>query len=374
MLKEGYVRIPSGCAISGVIDRTGRLFSGQSITDSIATMHDRSNGLGGGFAAYGIYPDFKDYFAFHMFYDDLIAKQETENILKADYIVALEEKIPTRKTAHIKNAPLIYRYFAIPKPEKLKLSELDENEFTIKFVFNINSNIPGAYVFSSGKNMGVFKAVGYPEDVANFYKLESYKGYMWLAHGRFPTNTPGWWGGAHPFNLLNISVVHNGELSSYDTNRKYLEEFGYICTLQTDTEVAAYIFDLLLRKHGLPIELACKVVASPLWKQVERMSPKEKFLYTNLKVIYGRALLNGPFSMIIAYGDGFIAINDRIKLRPLTAAKKGDMIYVASEESAIRQICKNPESVWIPRGGEPVIAELIRDNEKEMYSTKEVTA
>jgi hypothetical protein len=25
--------------------------------------------------------------------------------------------------------------------------------------------------FSSGKNMGVFKAVGYPEDVADFYKL-----------------------------------------------------------------------------------------------------------------------------------------------------------------------------------------------------------
>lgn len=376
MLKEGHIRIPSGCAISGMIDQSGAVFSGQSIADSIATMHDRSNGLGGGFAAYGIYPGFKEHFAFHMFYDDLKAKQEAEDLLKANYVVAFEEKIPVRKTPNIKNAPLIYRYFALPRLEKLNSSELDENEFTVKFVFDVNSNISGAYIFSSGKNMGVFKAVGYPEDVADFYKLESYSGYMWTAHGRFPTNTPGWWGGAHPFNLLNISVVHNGELSSYDTNRKYLEEFGYICTLQTDTEVAAYIFDLLLRRHNLPVELACKVVASPLWTQLERMSHSEKTLYNNLKIIYGKALLNGPFSIIVTHENGFIAINDRIKLRPLTAAKKGDMIYVASEESAIRQVCKNPESVWIPRGGEPVIAELIHvhDRTNEIYEAKEVTA
>ena len=33
-------------------------------------MHDRSNGLGGGFAGYGIYPEYKDLYAFHIFYDD----------------------------------------------------------------------------------------------------------------------------------------------------------------------------------------------------------------------------------------------------------------------------------------------------------------
>ena len=30
-------------------------------------MHDRSNGLGGGFAAYGIYPEYRDFYALHMF-------------------------------------------------------------------------------------------------------------------------------------------------------------------------------------------------------------------------------------------------------------------------------------------------------------------
>ena len=53
---EGQIRIPSGCAISAVISRDGQRMSGEKIIESMKPMHDRSNGLGGGFAAYGIYP------------------------------------------------------------------------------------------------------------------------------------------------------------------------------------------------------------------------------------------------------------------------------------------------------------------------------
>lgn len=67
MLKEGQVRIPSGCAIAAIIDRKGGKINGSEIIKSIALMHDRSNGLGGGFAAYGIYPDHADDYAFMCF-------------------------------------------------------------------------------------------------------------------------------------------------------------------------------------------------------------------------------------------------------------------------------------------------------------------
>ena len=36
--------------------KTEKLINGEAIRQSIAVMHDRSNGLGGGFAGYGIYP------------------------------------------------------------------------------------------------------------------------------------------------------------------------------------------------------------------------------------------------------------------------------------------------------------------------------
>ena len=61
--REGQIRIPSGCAIAGIFHRDGKRENGARIIDSIRTMHDRSNGLGGGFAGYGIYPEYRDYYA-----------------------------------------------------------------------------------------------------------------------------------------------------------------------------------------------------------------------------------------------------------------------------------------------------------------------
>ncbi|MBQ4179101.1 MAG: glutamine amidotransferase family protein, partial [Elusimicrobia bacterium] len=234
----------------------------------------------------------------------------------------------------------------------------DEDEFTARCVIRINKEFGGAYVFSSGKNMGAFKGVGYPEDIGNFYMLENYEGYIWTAHGRFPTNTPGWWGGAHPFTMLDWSIVHNGEISSYDANRRFVEMFGYNCSLQTDTEVITYLLDLLVRKHKLPMEKALQVLVAPFWKDIENENPKKAQELKALRTVYSSALINGPFSILIGYEDGLIALNDRIKLRSMVSATKGSKVYFASEESAIRVICPEPENIYHPKGGEPVIVKL----------------
>ena len=80
--KEGKIRIPAGCAISGIFHKDGTRENGTRIIDSIRTMHDRSNGLGGGFAGYGIYPEYADFYAFHVFYDTQNAKDECEKELE----------------------------------------------------------------------------------------------------------------------------------------------------------------------------------------------------------------------------------------------------------------------------------------------------
>ena len=82
MSREGEVRIPSGCAIAAVISREGRLMTGEKIIEAMKPMHDRSNGLGGGFAGYGIYPEYKDFYAFHMFFDDKTSKNNCEQFFK----------------------------------------------------------------------------------------------------------------------------------------------------------------------------------------------------------------------------------------------------------------------------------------------------
>jgi glutamate synthase domain-containing protein 1 len=51
-----------------------------------------------------------------------------------------------------------------------------------------------------------------------------------------------------------------------------------------------------------------------------------------------------------------MALNDRLKLRSMVVGEKGDTVYISSEEAAIRIIQPNLDTIWAPRGGQPVIA------------------
>lgn len=358
MKVEGQIRIPSGCAISAVISKDGNKMTGEKIVKSMIPMHDRSNGLGGGFAGYGIYPEYKEFYAFHIFYNNAAAKADCEAFLKESFEIVKAEVMPIRKIPEITDIPMIMRYFVAPLNSVLSRLQLGEKEYTARTVMKINTGIKGAYVFSSGKNMGTFKAVGFPEDVGRFYRLDEYEGYSWTAHGRYPTNTPGWWGGAHPFALLDYSIVHNGEISSYDANRRFIEMFGYKCTLQTDTEVITYIADYLLRRQGLTLTETASVVAAPFWSAIERKEPAEAEQLAYLRKVYANLLITGPFSIVLGFSGGLMALGDRLKLRSMVTAEKADRVYIASEEAAIRAIEPDAENIYAPDGGEPIIVKV----------------
>ena len=362
MLREGEIRIPSGCAISAVISKDGNKMTGKKIIESMIPMHDRSNGLGGGFAGYGIYPDHKDEYALHIFFNNKYRIEACEKILKDSFEIVKAEIIPTRKIPEITDEPIIMRYFVSPLNSLLRSLQLDEKEFVVRVVMKINTEVEGAYVFSSGKNMGAFKAVGFPEDVGRFYKLDEYEGYCWTAHGRYPTNTPGWWGGAHPFGLLDYTIVHNGEISSYDANRRFIEMFGYKCTLQTDTEVITYIADYLIRRQGLSLTETASVIAAPFWTTLESKPEKEREKLKYLRTMFSSLLVTGPFSIILGFDGGLMALNDRLKLRSMVVGEKDDKVFIASEEAAIRKMEINVENVYASQGGEPVIVKVKEGN------------
>ncbi|MBO4433036.1 MAG: hypothetical protein J5852_05840 [Clostridia bacterium] len=359
MKREGEVRIPSGCAIAAVISKSGERMTAEKIIEAMKPMHDRSNGLGGGFAGYGIYPEYKDLYAFHMFFDSRSTRKDCEAFLKEHFEIVKSEIIPTRKMTEITDEPIIWRYFLTPLPSVLAHLQLDEKEFVARTVTKINTEMAGAYVFSSGKNMGTFKAVGFPEDVGIYYKLDEYEGYSWTAHGRYPTNTPGWWGGAHPFTLLDFSVVHNGEISSYDANRRFIEMFGYKCNLQTDTEVITYILDYLVRVKGLTLGEAASVIAAPFWSTIENKTDKyDKQKHEYLRTLFPSLLVTGPFSIVLGFSGGLMALNDRLKLRSMVVGENGDRVYIGSEEAAIRTMEPNLDKIYAPAGGEPVIVKV----------------
>jgi glutamate synthase domain-containing protein 1 len=353
--RYGDDKVYDACGLIGILDVTGQHFSGHDIVKGIVNMTERGNGLGSGFAAYGCYPQHADCYVFHVMYTDPANRPQIEAGLKSEFIWVHDEEVPHNPTPELGNPPLIWRYF-LHIDHRLELE--DESEYIVSKVMQVNTSGLGAYIYGSGKNVGVFKGVGLPEQIAEYFGIEAYEAYLWTAHNRFPTNTPGWWGGAHPFGLLDWTVVHNGEISSYGTNRRYLEMRGYHCTMRTDTEVIAYAADFLMRRHNLPVELAAKVLAPPLWAEIERMDESEQALCRTLRQVYSSLLINGPFTIIVARQGEMIGLTDRIRLRPLTAASEGNRLYLSSEEAPIRLISPQLDRVWTPVGGEPVVGRL----------------
>ena len=363
----GDDKVFDACGLFGMMDVTGRCFSGHGVVRAINNMEERGNGLGAGFAVYGCYPDHADCYAFHVMYTQPDSRAQVETYLSENFALVYAEEVPHQNTPGLTTPPVIWRYFLRVDQQDEGGDPFDEAEYVVDKVMAVNTSGVGAYIYGSGKNTGVFKGVGHPAQIAEYFGLETYTGYLWTAHTRFPTNTPGWWGGAHPFGLLDWTVVHNGEVSSYGANRRYLEMQGYHCTMHTDTEVMAYAADFLMRRHGLPMEIAANVLAPPMWVEIDRMAPEEQALFRTLRQIYGGLLINGPFTVIIARQVEMVGLTDRIRLRPLTAAIDGDRLFLSSEEAPIRLVCPEPERVWTPVGGEPIVGRLgvsLRKEEK----------
>ncbi|MGC8000590.1 hypothetical protein, partial [Salmonella enterica] len=79
---------------------------------------------------------------------------------------------------------------------------------------------------------------------------------------------------------------------------RWLEMYGYFCLLQTDTEVISYIYDKLTRKDRLSIRDACYAMAPSLWEEIERENDGKK---RTLRQIYGPAVVNGPFGIVLTH-------------------------------------------------------------------------
>ena len=76
-------------------------------------------------------------------YESKEARTQTEAYLDTYFMSEKQERIPTENVRSIKNPPDIWRYFLVPHPVRLNMSELDEAEYTMQHVFHINGHIPG---------------------------------------------------------------------------------------------------------------------------------------------------------------------------------------------------------------------------------------
>ena len=74
--------------------------------------------------------------------------------------------------------------------------------------------------------------------------------------------------------------------------------------------------------------------------------------------MFPNLLVTGPFSIVLGFTGGLMALNDRLKLRSMVAGEKENRVFIASEEAAIQAMEPEAESIWAPPGGEPVIVRV----------------
>ena len=163
--------------------------------------------------------------------------------------------------------------------------------------------------------------------VSDQYKLSGFSGTHAIGHTRMATESdvdirsahPYW---AYPFN--DVSVVHNGQLTNYWTNRRDLERRGHRFMSDCDSElIAVYIAHRI--DEGDDLEAAMK-------RSVDE--------------------LDGVFTYLVATADSLGMAKDVMAAKPMVLYESDDLIALASEEVAIRSIFPNEIDTFDPYEGE----------------------
>ncbi len=111
-----------------------------------------------------------------------------------------------------------------------------------------------------------------------------------------------------------------------------------------------------MRRQGLSLSEAANVIAAPFWSTIEGKTDEyEKKKLQYLRTVFPSLLVTGPFSIVLGFTGGLMALNDRLKLRSMVVGEKDDRVFIASEEAAIRAMEPDARGIYAPAGGEPVV-------------------
>ena len=389
-----------GCGVLGVASSIP--IEGRHLLQPLIQMHNRGNGKGGGIAAVGLSAKqlgvsdriLKEDYIMQIAYIDPKSKVEVESqFIYPNLNVDGAEKVPVienyRTIGLEVKPPEVWRYFVRVREDKLRRFVEDngfeglepekvEDEFIYRNSFALNEKYYAAlgdkkaFVVSHGKNMIVFKIVGYAEQVLCYYKLEDLEAHIWIGHQRYPTKGKIWHpGGSHPFIGLHDALVHNGDFANYYSITEYLRQRGIFPLFLTDTEVAALYWDLLTRTYEYPMEYAIEALAPTTERDFAMLPEGKKRIYKAIQATHIHCSPDGPWFFIIARNDPYrgefqlIGITDTSMLRPqVFALQEGEakIGFIASEKQAIdamvQSLSKNDsrfypmcDLYWYARGG-----------------------
>jgi glutamate synthase domain-containing protein 1/glutamate synthase domain-containing protein 3 len=391
-----------GCGVTGFACTVP--LAGRFIYEPSVQMQNRGNGKGGGIAAVGLTPEqmgvprdvLDNYYLLQIALLDPACHPEIERqFILPNFEVALSIRQP-----HVDDyrdipglevcPPDVHRYIVRAKPEVLKafaqktgLEELPPRDLEDEFVWRNSYQLNDAYyaslgekrafVLSHGRDLLVFKLVGYAEQNVDYYQLQDFKAHAWIAHQRYPTKGRVWHpGGAHPFVGLNEALVHNGDFANYYSVCEYLRQRNIRQQFLTDTEVSVQLFDLWDRVYKYPLEYIIEALAPTTELDFDQLPPEKQIIYRQIQATHIHASPDGPWFFIIARSQPdqrrvqLLGITDTAMLRPQVFAlsDSGDVQIglICSEKQAIDatlrslakedfRFCPVADKYWNARGG-----------------------
>ncbi|MCP4188724.1 MAG: glutamine amidotransferase [Gammaproteobacteria bacterium] len=213
----------------------------------------------------------------------------------------------------------------------------DATEYAFRYHFKFDGDmtrlidyiedIDGVEILSVGKALELIKDLGDAAVVSDQYGLKGFQGTHAIGHTRMATESdvdirsahPYW---AYPFN--DVSVVHNGQLTNYWTNRRDLERRGHRFMSNCDSElIAVYIADRI--DQGDELEDA-------MTRSIDK--------------------LDGVFTYLVATGTQLGMAKDVMGAKPMVLYESDEFVGLASEEVAIRSIFPREIDTWDPYQGE----------------------
>ncbi len=193
----------------------------------------------------------------------------------------------------------------------------------LKLLADLVEDIPEAEVLSLGRSLEIVKDLGDAESVHDTYGLGAFSGTHAIGHVRMATESEVDIAGAHPYwayPYSDVAVVHNGQLTNYFYWRRRLERAGRRFMSECDSEIIAVYLAEEMSK-GLSLEEA-------MHKSLDE--------------------LDGVFTYIAVTKDELGVAKDELAAKPLVLYESDQLVALASEEIAIRQIVDHEIETYDP--------------------------
>jgi methylamine---glutamate N-methyltransferase subunit A len=182
-------------------------------------------------------------------------------------------------------------------------------------------------VLSLGRSLEIVKDLGDAETVAGEYGLDEYVGTHAIGHARMATESDVDIANAHPYwayPFPDVAVVHNGQLTNFHDWRRRLQRAGHRFQSECDSEI----------------------IAVYLAEQMSGGRSLEEAMHQSLED------LDGVFTYICVTEDSLGVAKDELGAKPLVLYEDDDLVALASEEIAIRQVLDREIETHDPYEGE----------------------